>query len=407
MLLCKLVIQYTTYSVRCSLSPAGYRHLDNILVRLNWLYNQALEERKTAYAERKETLRLYDQHKWLTGLRARNEQGLGEIALGPARGMLKRLDEAFQSFFRRVKAGQAPGFPRFRPLSRCVTIDLAQIRGGTVKPRGSHYELKAKGFPRIRLHASRELPAGIAKAVRLTKRGRHWEASLVYAVKRAALPASVKAVGIDLGVRKRMTLSNGKRYQRATRDWRRKRRLQRAVARCRKGSQRRRKRVRALARFQRREFVRERNACHRATTEIIREHGLVAVERLHVAKMTRSARGTEEQPGKHVAAKAGLNREILSQNWSLLRRQLEQKAEWAGREYMEVDPKYTSQDCSRCGARNNPRAAETYRCRACGLVEDRDVNAAINILAAGVIAAGASTWAVGPCVAPESYARAA
>ncbi|MYK12084.1 MAG: IS200/IS605 family element transposase accessory protein TnpB, partial [Acidobacteriia bacterium] len=167
------------------------------------------------------------------------------------------------------------------------------------------------------------------------------------------------------------------------------------------------KRVQALARWQRREFVRERNACHRATTEIIRDYGLVAVEQLQVAKMTRSARGTEEQPGRNVAAKAGLNREILSQNWSLLRRQLKAKAEWAGREYVEVDPQYTSQDCSRCHARNKPRAAETYRCRACGLVEDRDVNAAINILAAGVIAAGASTWATGPCVAPESYARAA
>ncbi len=398
---------YTTYSGRCSLSPAGYRHLDNILGRLNWLYNQALEERKTAYAERKESLSLYEQYKWLTRLRARNEHGLGEIAVGPARGMLKRLDEAFRSFFRRAKAGQAPGFPRFRPLSRCVTIDLTQVCGGTVKPRGGHYELQVRGFPRIRLHGSRELPDAVAKSVRLTKRGRHWEASLVYAVERAALPASAKAVGIDLGVRKRMTLSNGKRYQRATRDWKRKRRMQRAVARCRKGSRRRRKRVQALARLQRREFVRERNACHRATTEIIRDHGLVAVERLQVRKMTRSARGTEEQPGENVAAKAGLNREILSQNWALLRRQLEQKAEWAGREYVEVDPKYTSQDCSRCHARNNPRAGETYRCGACGLVEDRDVNAAINILAAGVIAAGASTWAAGPCVAPESYARAA
>ncbi len=256
------------------------------------------------------------------------------------------------------------------------------------------------------------MPDAVAKSVRLTKRGRHWEPSLVYAVERAALPARAKAVGIDLGVRKRMTLSNGKRYPRATRDWKRKRRMQRAVARCQKGSRRRRKRVQALARLQRREFVRERNACHRATTEIIRDHGLIAVERLRVAKMTRSARGTEGQPGKNVAAKAGPNREILSQNWALLRSQLHAKAAWAGRawagrEYVEVDPKYTSQDCSRCHARNNPRAGETYRCRACGLVEDRDVNAAINILAAGVIAAGASTWAAGPCVAPESYARAA
>ena len=282
-----------------------------------------------------------------------------------------------------------------------------QISGGTVKPRGGHYELKVKGFPRIRLYASRELPAAVAKSVRLTKRGRHWEASLVYAVERAALPASAKAVGIDLGVRKRMTLSNGKRYPRATRDWKRKRRMQRAVARCRKGSRRRRKRVQSLARLQPRAFVRERNACHRVTTEIIRDHGLIAVERLQVRKMTRSARGTKEQPGKNVVAKAGLNREILSQNWSLLRSQLKAKAARSGREYVEVDPQYTSQDCSRCHAPNNPHAAETYRCRACGLVEDRDVNAAINILAAGAIAAGASTWAAGPCVAPKSYARAA
>ena len=92
---------------------------------------------------------------------------------------------------------------------------------------------------------------------------------------------------------------------------------------------------------------------------------------------------------------------------SLLRSQLRYKAAWAGREYVEVDPKHTSQDCSRCGARNDPGRSETYRCRACGLVADRDVNAATNILAAGVIAAGASTWVVRPCVAPEPYARVA
>ena len=72
-----------------------------------------------------------------------------------------------------------------------------------------------------------------------------------------------------------------------------------------------------------------------------------------------------------------------------------------------MNPHYTSQQCSRCGARNHPGKSETYRCVSCGLVADRDVNAALNILAAGVIAAGAQTWAVGPCVAPEPYAEAA
>ena len=123
--------------------------------------------------------------------------------------------------------------------------------------------------------------------------------------------------------------------------------------------------------------------------------------------MTRSAKGTAEEPGSNVQAKAGLNREILAQNWSLLPSQLRYKAEWAGREFVEVNPQYTSQQCGRCRTRNSPGRSETYRCRSCGSVADRDVNAAINILAAGVIAAGALTWAVGPCVAPEPYTKAA
>ena len=115
--------------------------------------------------------------------------------------MLKRLGPSIPVVLPARQGWAKPrGFPRFRPLSRCVTIDLTKISGGTVKPRGSHYELQVKGFPRIRLHASRELPDAVAKSVRLTKRGRHWDASLVYAVERAALPASANAVGIDLGV---------------------------------------------------------------------------------------------------------------------------------------------------------------------------------------------------------------
>ena len=123
--------------------------------------------------------------------------------------------------------------------------------------------------------------------------------------------------------------------------------------------------------------------------------------------MTRSAKGTAEEPGSHGKAKAGLNREVLAQNRPLLRSQRWYKAEWAGQEFVEVNPQYTSQQCSRCRARNNPGRSETYRCMFCGLVADRDVSVAINILAAGVIAAGALTWAVGPCVAPEPYAKAA
>ena len=399
---------HVAFLVRLKLSPVGYRRMESILARLNWLYNQALENRRTAYREREEALSFYDQCKWLTQLRAANEHGLGEIAVGASRGMLKRLDLAFQAFFRRVRADEAPGFPRFRPVSRCRTVDVAGPRSGMVRFHNGSYLIRVKGFPRLRAYSARPLPLDAPlKSVRLTQRGRKWEASLVYELEREALAPLSSAVGIDMGVRKRMTCSDGTVVPRARRDWKRKRRLQRAVSRCEKGSATRRKRVAGLQRFERRQFVGERNACHRATTEIVRKHGLIAVEKLRIRNMTRSAGGTAEEPGSQVRAKAGLNREVLTQNWSLLRSQLRYKAEWAGREYVEVDPRYTSQQCSRCRFRNDPGRSETYHCRSCGLVADRDVNAAMNILAAGVIAAGAGTWAAGPCVAPEPYANAA
>ena len=399
---------HAAYVVRLKVRPAGYRRLESILGCLNWLYNQALESRKTAYEQRKASLSFYDQCKWLTGLRTANEHELGEIAIGASRGVLKRLDLAFQAFFRRVRAGEAPGFPRFRPISRCRTIDVSDPHSGMVSLHNGYYLIRLKGFPRLRVRSARPLPLGAPlKSVRLTRRGHRWEASLVYAVEKQPLAPSAAAVGIDMGIRKRMTCSDGTVVARAQRDWQRKRRLQRSVSRGRKGSATRRKRVAALQRFDREQYIRERNACHRATSRIIRQHGLIAVEALKVKNMTRSAKGTAEQPGSNVKSKAGLNREVLAQNWSLLRSQLRYKAAWAGREYVEVDPKHTSQDCSRCGARNHPGRTETYRCRACGLVEDRDVNAAKNILAAGVIAAGASTWVVRSSVAPEPYARVA
>ncbi len=165
--------------------------MESLLGRLNWLYNQALERRKTVYQERTELLSFYDQCKWLTQLRAANEHGLGELALGASRGMLRRPDHAFQAFFRRLRAGEASGFPRFRSIRRCVTIDVADPHNGMVRCQNGHYLIHVKGFPRLRAYSGRCLPLDAPlKAVRLAKRGRKWEASLVYEVERPALPAS-------------------------------------------------------------------------------------------------------------------------------------------------------------------------------------------------------------------------
>ena len=173
------------------------------------------------------------------------------------------------------------------------------------------------------------------------------------------------------------TLVDGRRPDR-----RKERRLRRAVSRSRRGSARRTKRVAMLARETHCNQVRNRNAVHEITTTLVRSYGRIAVEALQVSNMTRSAKGTADEPGKQVTAKRALNRRILDQTWGELIRQLTYKAGWAGREFATVHPAYTSQDCSNCGARTPQfEHYRVHRCTACGAPPlDRDVNAARNVL---------------------------
>ena len=113
---------------------------------------------------------------------------------------------------------------------------------------------------------------------------------------------------------------------------------------------------------------------------------MLCIEKLQIGNMTRSAAGTLEEPGTNVAQKRGLNRSILEQTWGLFISQLKYKAEWAGtRRVVEVDPRYTSRDCSSCGVRGSPGSREYWRCTSCGVVHHRDMNAAINVLQRGLV----------------------
>ena len=158
-------------------------------------------------------------------------------------------------------------------------------------------------------------------------------------------------------------------------------RKQQRLSRCRKGSRRWKQRVAVLANAQARRRVQNRNECHRITTEIVRQYGHIAVEALAIRNMSRSAAGTAEEPGQNVSAKSGLNREILDQTWGLIRQQLRYKAEWAGRRFVEVDPRHTSQTCNSCGVVDGrSRQRKVFQCVACGFTLDADLNAARNIL---------------------------
>ena len=372
---------HTTYQLRCHIRKRGHIRLDDARRMLNTLYNAALQERRDAYRMAGKSVSLYEQNAALTAIRSEWPEWAA-LDVNVSRGALRRLDRAFNAFFRRAKEGANPGFPRFKPVSRFRCIELAQPRPGMVKMRtdGRKAHIRIKGLPGIELRLKHPLPSSDdLKSLRLVKRANGWYADLTYAVERELLSPSDETVGLDMGVNNRLALSTGEMVERREFDRKREAALRQKVSRCRKGSKRRHKAVDMLSRETRRNAVRNRNECHCLTTEIVRRFGRIAVEKLVVPNMTRTARGTVEEPGTNVAAKSGLNREILNQTWGLLRNQLAYKAAWAGREFVEVNPRYTSRECSECGSVTPQSEYRTYACGVCGMVADRDHNAAVNV----------------------------
>ena len=237
-------------------------------------------------------------------------------------------------------------------------------------------------MPTIRLRSGRELPdATQLKGLSIIRRGRRLWVNLTYAVEQVQSNTSSLAVGLDMGVTDRLTLSTGESISRRDKPNHKLVRAQRRLSRCRKGSRRWRERRVVLSNAQDRERIRNRNECHRITTDLVRRFDLIAAESLQIRNMTASARGTSEKPGTNVRQKSGLNRSISEQTWGIIRQQLAYKAEWAGRELALVDPAYTSQTCSVCGILDAAsRDGQKFCCRACGVELDADVNAAVNVL---------------------------
>ena len=370
---------HKTYQHRAYTSRVGYETLAEVMRESARLYNAALEEWRWAYRAGV-SISLYSQYRELTAIRA-GDAFWGSMSIQVGRGVLSRADRARQAFYRRVKAGETPGYPRFKSSRRWHTIELANVTPSMVKPRGSYCAIRIKGLPEIRLRKGLNLPEDVPKALTITLRGRRLFVNLTYEVELATLPESEAAVGVDMGVSDRLALSNGEHVGRRRKPNAKLRRAQRRLSTCKKGSHRWRKRRAVLANQQHRERIRNRNECHRITTDLVRRFGLIAVEDLAIKNMTRSAAGTLENPGTGVAQKRGLNRSISEQTWGMIRHQLTYKAGWAGREMVVVDPRFTSQRCSGCGTVSaEHRQRKRYNCAECGMTEDADVNAARNIL---------------------------
>ena len=198
-----------------------------------------------------------------------------------------RLDRARRAFYRRVERGGTPGYPRFKTHNRWRTIELGEPARGMVTPG----RVRIKGLPTLRFRSKASLPdPGQVRALTITKRGRRVFVNLTYAVEREPLSPSSVRVGIDMGVSDRMVLSTGERVGQSRRPSAGLERAQRRLLRCAEGSGTWRERRAVLANQQHRERVRNRNECHRLTTEIVRRFGLIAVGDL-VSKEGSAAHG--------------------------------------------------------------------------------------------------------------------
>ena len=365
-----------TYKCRVKLSKSGHETLSQIFGMSAELYNAGLESRIDCYRKTGESRSLYDQYKELVQVRADlpEYEAVSSIVF---RGVLSRLDKAYKRFF---KHG---GFPRWKSGRRWRTIEINDQCWRMLKKQGDKLVLKVKGLPRIEVRPSRELPPNnLLKAIRITRKPLRTEVCLSYDLPTPETKPVTNPVGIDMGISKRLTLSDGETVEKREIDRKKIIRLQRSVSRKVKGSNNWRKAVSLFAKEWQRVSDKERDYLHRLTSEIARMYDFIAVEKLKTKNMLRNG---------------NLAKSIQEQAWGKFITLLDEKAESAGGKMVEVDPRGTSQECSSCGATiKKDLSVRTHKCD-CGLEMDRDVNAAINILHRGLasIAGGNVTRMVG------------
>lgn len=338
-----------------------------LLGRLRLFYNACLQERRAGY---KAGIKITYSSQQSAITVIKNDPECPDYA-GIHTHLLqyaaKRLDNAFQSFFRRVKAGQAPGYPRFKGRDRFSAFsfqDAGRGCGASIVAGGARVRLHGIGNVKMKAHRPME---GVLKTIGVTRdKCGHWYALITREVPTKPLPATGESVGIDVGLATFAALSDGTlvenpRPMKAARIA--VERAQRKVSRRKRGSKRRAKAQLLLAKRHAHVANVRRDFHHKTARAIVQKYDRIAVEDLNVKGLARGI----------------LAKSVNDAGWSQFVGFLTSKAEEAGRELVRVDPNGTSQECSACGDRV-PKAlgVRVHRCP-CGYTADRDVNAARNI----------------------------
>jgi putative transposase len=343
------------------------------LEECRWLYNHLLAARRDAWGERQESLSYHAQATTLPSLK-QGRPALSSVHSQVLQNVAVRIDLAFKAFFRRCKAGAEPGYPRFRGRGRYDSMTFPQYGNGCQMTDGM-LKLSKVGALRVVQHRPLE---GTPKTctIRRASTGK-WYVTIACEVEAQPLPATGAAAGIDVGLASFSTLSSGEQTpcpKFLRRDENDLKRTQRKLSTTEKGTPAWKKRRTIGARVHERISHRRNNFAHQESRRLVNRFDLIAVEDLSVNQMVHN----------HCLAKS-----IQDAAWSQFTAFLAYKAAYAGRQYVAVNPAYTSQDCSQCGHRQKKTLAErVHSCICCGLTLDRDHNAARNILSLGLQARG-------------------
>jgi len=376
---------FITYKYRLYPSKNQERLLNQTLETCRRWYNLCLAERKDAWETERRSVGKFEQLAKVKDYRKENPFA-AQVHSHVLQVVTADLDKAFQAFFRRVKAGETPGYPRFRGRDRFDSWGLKEYANG-VKIDGRRLKLSGIGRVAVRWHRPIE---GQIKTVRIRRQAGKWYACFTCEVQPRPLEPTGCEVGIDVGIVSLLTTSDGEHI--GNPKWYRTKQaelrvLQRRVSRRRKGSANRRKAVRALQR----QYDHIANSRADFLKKIV--HGLIvrydhiAIEDLQVINMVQNHH---------------LSKSILDAGWGYFAQHLTHKAAWAGRVVAQVNPAYSSKTCSQCGSlfTHLTLADRWVKCD-CGLSLDRDENAARNLLARGQRAWGV-TWPVTASVPQEA-----
>jgi putative transposase len=347
-------------------TAAQRQRLETTLETCRRFYNDCLGERKAVYELEGRTLGFYEQKRRVKTHKVNNPFAAG-VHSHVLQGVVADLQKAFDAFFRRVQAGESPGYPRFQGKNRFRSFGYFEYGNG-FKIDGRRLRLSGIGRVAVRWH--RGFDGGTIKTLRVCRKAGKWYACFSCEVSAKPMEATNQEVGIDAGLSSLFVLSNGEHIDnpRWYRESQRKLRvLHRAVARKKKGGANRRKAVSILARFTEHVANQRKDFLNKLVCTLVCCFGRIAVEDLSINRMVKG----------HFA------KSILDAGWGYFRQRLLAKAENAGRTVALVDPAYTTQDCCQCGHRQKFSLSERWYSCSCGNSRHRDENAALNVLAAG------------------------